>query len=684
MMKTTHEWVDSYVKTGLDAQAVADKLTIAGTEVEAFDEVGEDICFTLEVTSNRTDCLSVIGLARELAATTGKTVIMPEVDYPTSSVKASEVSSVVIEDSALAACPYYTAQVIRGVKVGESPVWLKRRLEGIGLKPINNIVDVTNYVLFETGQPLHAFDLDQLAGKKIVVRMATEGERFDALIDPQRDAERREFVKCNASTLVIADADKPQAIGGVMGGLTSGVTEGTVDILLESAYFEPVGNKATSRRIGIESDSSYRFERKIDQGGVLYASKRAAKMIVELAGGEVLDGIIEAGSATPENGHELTLTEKEFTRIVGIEVSAADMARMFNGLGIEILSSEGECVKLKIPSFRRDLQRPIDLVEEISRVNGLDKIPSELSLKVATAAPTRKQRVRKLIRSQLLGFGFSEALTESFSSKKGMLAEFSAFTEGTASIGARNPVNKKLPILRRNLVQSLLISMGYNQRQGTSGAMLYEVANVFHPTLDGSSAGERELVGLVGKSYAQLKGALEGLLAGLRVSAELTIENFSDDVFAKGEAVLVKLDGQLLGVIGAPSAKSLKLADANGPAAIAEFDLAMLVEAWLEVPHMQPLPKFPTAERDLAFVLKEEVTWEQIQQAARKAANETLREVKFFDEFRGKQVGAGLKSYAFRLYFRSDEATLTNEQITSQMDAVIKAIQTNLGGELRG
>ncbi len=265
-----------------------------------------------------------------------------------------------------------------------------------------------------------------------------------------------------------------------------------------------------------------------------------------------------------------------------------------------------------------------------------------------------------------------------------MLADFSVFAEGSLSIGARNPVNKKLPILRRNLIQSLLLSLGYNQRQGSTGAMLYEVANVFQPSLDGSSAGERELVGLVGKNYAQVKGALEGLLAGLRVSAELTIENFSADVFAKGEAVVVKLDGKLLGVMGVPSAKSLKLADANGPAAIAEFDLEMLVDAWCEVPHMQALPKFPTAERDLAFVLVEDVTWEQVQQVARKAADKTLREVKFFDEFRGKQIGAGLKSYAFRLYFRSDEATLTNEQIAAQMDTIINAIQTNLSGELRG
>ncbi|MHC4839879.1 MAG: phenylalanine--tRNA ligase subunit beta [Planctomycetota bacterium] len=684
MMKTTHEWVDSYVGTGLDAQAVADKLTMSGTEVEVFEEVGDDVCYTLEVTSNRTDCLSVIGLARELAATTGKTVSLPAAEYPTSQQKASDFSSIAIDDSAREACPYYTAQVIRGVKVGDSPDWLKRRLEGIGLKPINNIVDITNYVLFETGQPLHAFDLDKLAGRNVIVRLATDGERFDALIDPQRDAGRREFVKCDTQTLVIADSEKPQAIGGVMGGLTSGVTEGTVDILLESAYFEPTGNKATSRRLGIESDSSYRFERDVDKAGVVSASRRAAELIVELAGGEVLEGVLEAGECKPAARQELTLTEEHYTRLIGTDVSCSDMSRVFEGLGIEVVSSESASVTVRVPSFRRDLQRPVDLIEEISRVHGLDKIPSELSLKVSTSAPTRRQRVRRIVRERLMGFGFSEALTDTFSAKSGQLADFSVFVDGATSIGARNPVNKKLPILRRNLIQSLLISLGYNQRQGSTGAKLFEVANVFHPSLDGSSAGERELVGLVGQSYAQLKGALEHLLRGLRVADELTLENFDDGVFAGGEAVLVTIGSIPLGVMGVPSAKALKAADTSGPAAVAEFDLTTLVDAWVDVPHMQALPKFPTAERDLAFVLKESVTWEQIRKTAIKAANGTLREIEFFDEFRGKQIGKGLKSYAFRLFFRSDEATLTNEQITSQMDAVVSSIRNELGGELRG
>src|SRR5690606_37082046 len=272
MMNATASWLDSSVGSRLSPEEIADKLTLAGTEVEKMEQVGDDVCFTLEVTSNRTDCLSVIGLARELAACTGNTVQHPKVEYKTSG-KASEVSSVTIEPDALAACPYYSAQIIKGVKVGPSPKWLQQRLEGIGLKPINNVVDITNFVLFETGQPLHAFDLNKLAGRRIVVRMAKPGEPFRPVVGTG------EAVKLDASTLVIADAEKPQAVGGVMGGLESGVTLTTTDVLLESAYFNPHSIKATSRRLGMDSDSSYRFERDVDQGGVLHASRRAAQLI---------------------------------------------------------------------------------------------------------------------------------------------------------------------------------------------------------------------------------------------------------------------------------------------------------------------------------------------------------------------------------------------------------------------
>lgn len=675
MMKATWQWIDSYVGSGLDADAVAEKLTMAGTEVEKSEPVGDDVCYTLEVTSNRTDCLSIIGLARELAACIGKTVQHPKVEYKTTG-KASEVSSVEIEPDALAACPYYSAQIIRGVKVGESPAWLKKRLEAIGLRPINNIVDITNFVLFETGQPLHAFDLNRLEGKRIVVRMARATEPFKPVVG------EGESIKLTADDLVIGDAEKPQAVGGVMGGFDSGVTSKTTDVLLESAYFNPANIKATSRRLKLDSDSSYRFERDVDQGTVLHASKRAAQLIVEIAGGEVLEGILEAGELKPQT-RELTVSPKDVTRTMGIDVSTDQIVSICRGLDLEVKNSNGS-VTVGIPSFRRDLERTIDLVEEVARVNGLDKVPNDLRMVVQTANPSRRQRVRKLVSRTLQGFGFSEALTDTFVTARTALAEFSVFAESPVRIEARNPVNAETPALRRNLVGSLLNALSVNQRQGRDSVHVYEIANAFHPSVDGSSSGERELVGIIGHDFFDVKGAVESLLEALRCPTSLEIKPLAHGVLAEGRGARLEAGGRLVGFIGEPSAKTCKEYDVEGACALAELDFQALVDAWESVPTFAELPKFPTAERDLAFVLDQGVTWAQVEKTARQAADGTLRGIELFDEFTGKQIGAGKKSLAFRLYFRHDDHTLKSEEIAAQMDAVVKAITEQLKGELRG
>lgn len=684
MMKTTHQWLESYVQSGLSAREVADKLTMAGTEVEGFEEIGDDVCFTLEVTSNRTDCLSVLGLARELAATTGKRVQHPKADYAAGKIKASTVSSVFIEPGALKACPYYTAQVIRGVKVGPSPEWLRKRLEGIGLKPINNIVDITNFVLFETGQPLHAFDLNALSGKRIIVRMANAGERFDPLVDRKRDKPEpeRAFVKCDADTLVISDAEKPQAVGGIMGGLTSGVTGKTSDILIESAYFEPAAIRATSRRLELESDSSYRFERGVDPAGVVAASRRAVALILEIAGGEVLDGILEAGSIDTSSAG-VTVTANDIRRSLGIDVPAGTIAEIFAGLEVPVSAQAAGSVTVSVPSFRRDLRTPIDLVEEVGRVYGLDHIPAPLRMPVETSKPTRRQRVRRQIAEALRGMGFSEALTDTFV-KPGEVAQFTLFSDSAARLEARNPVNTNLPSLRRNLIGSLLLALATNERQQVRGARLYECANVFHPGLDGKAAGERELVGVLGRDYIDLKGAVETLLEVLRANTTLQVEALAHAAFARGRAARLSIGGKLLGVIGEPSSAALREFGAEGPCAVGELDMLILEHAWQEVPKMADLPRFPAAGRDLAFVLDAGIPWAQVQATVRNACNETLREVQLFDEFTGKAIGAGKRSLAFTLTFRHDERTLTNEEITSQMNAAIEAITRELGGELRG
>lgn len=679
MMKATYQWIDSYVGSGLGATEIAQRLTLAGTEVEKSEPAGADTCFTLEVTSNRVDCLGVLGLARELAATIGREIKLPDVSYAVSTTDAASVASVTIENAALEACPYYTAQIIRGVKVGPSPAWLKQRLEAIGLKPINNVVDITNFVLFETGQPLHAFDLNKLAGKRIVVRMARDKEAFV----PIADRKGRTSIALDPRVLVIADAERPQAVAGIMGGALSEVHGGTTDILLESAYFEPRGNKQTGRRLELDSDSHYRFQRGVDVGGVLYASRRAAKLIVELAGGEVLNGVLEAGKAETAP-RQITLTLREIERVLGIAVARAEVETTLRGLGLEIAGVTAEAVTASVPSFRRDLVTSRDLVEEIGRVHGLDRIPAPLRMTVAIAKPTRRQRVRAEIRRALMGQGFSEALTDTFVSDQGELASFGVMQDAPLRLAARNPVNAALPALRRNLLGSLLQALSVNERQGTKSPRLFEVANVFAPSPDGKATGERGAVGLLAPGFLEAKGAVEALLESLRVKLPLAVQPLGHAALHPERAARLTLAGKPVGVIAEPSGAALKQAQCDGPCALAELDLDALVDAWVDVPKFEDLPRYPSAERDLAFVLDASTAWREVESVVRTACDATLRQVELFDEFRGKAIGPGRKSLAFRLVFRHDDRTLTAEEITGQMNAAIAAVTGRLGGTLRG
>jgi phenylalanyl-tRNA synthetase beta chain len=457
----------------------------------------------------------------------------------------------------------------------------------------------------------------------------------------------------------------------------------TTDILLESAYFEPAGIRATSRKIEIDSDSSYRFERGVDPAGMVGASRRAVQLILECAGGEALDGVLEAG-AVQVSQRQLRVSRQDVARSLGIDVPTAEIARMFTGLDVPVTQSDAQSVTVSVPSGRRDLERTIDLVEEVGRIHGLEKVPAPLRLPVATSKPTTRQRARRLIGEAMRGMGFSEALTDTFVKPQGEVAAFSLFAQESARLEARNPVNANTPALRRNLLGSLLLAAAHNQRNGSKGVRLYECANVFHPDLRGRGAGEREVVGLLGRDYYDLKGAIETLLDALRGVARPGITPFQHAVFADGRAAVVSLNGRTLGVIGEPSVAALNEYDAEGPLAIGELDAGSLVNAWVEVPRMRELPRLPTAERDLAFVLEAATPWGDVQSVVRAACNATLREIELFDEFTGKQIGAGKKSLAFRLYFRHDERTLTTEEIAAQMELAIQAVSSKLGGVLRG
>src|SRR5450432_130066 len=401
-MKISLEWLADFLPGPLDASAAADSLTHAGFPVESIEKHGNDTVIDVEITSNRGDCLSHIGIARELAALLNRPLIQPKYSAAESITTAKSITSVQIDSPQL--CPHYTARILQNVKVKPSPDWLRRRLESVGLRPINNIVDVTNYVMFELGQPLHAFDFDKLEGNRIVVRNAKNGESIVSIDGHER--------KLNADMLVIADAQKPVALAGVMGGRDSEVSETTVNILLEAARFDPLSVRTTARRLTMKSDSSYRFERGIDPTLPVRASLRAAQLILETAGGELLNGIVEAGLAPPPV-KTISLRMSRLNQLLGTALPAAAAVEALTRLQLKPVLKDDR-IDVTVPSWRADLNIEVDLIEEVARVIGYDKIPvrDEISIRLAPEQP--EQKTIDTIRSTLVAGGYFESITVTF------------------------------------------------------------------------------------------------------------------------------------------------------------------------------------------------------------------------------------------------------------------------------
>lgn len=680
-MKTTQDWLESYCPVGISANELADMITNAGLEVEhlAPSPNGKQV-LTIEVTSNRVDALGNLGLARELAALKQVTLELPKV-HEASSTGAARVP-VTIDSDALALCPHYTAHLIKGVKIGPSPAWLRDRLEAIGCASINNIVDITNYVMFECSQPLHAFDYDKLRGGLIRVRRAQPGEVFHAI-------NHRDY-KLQPDDLVIADAEGPVALAGVMGGAESEISSRTVNVLLESAYFEPAGVKATGRRMdaqhsdNLDSDSRYRFERGVDPAGAMWAAKRAVALILELAGGEVAAPVSEAGGAPAAWLRELTLTSKALARTLGADVPMEHVAKRLAGLGLEILTSSADAVSVRVPSFRRDLEREIDLVEEIARLEGLNSFEARLSVPVASSrADSLREDTRKL-RQLLLGMGFDEALTDTFVPAQECYL-WSPWSEasGATRLDARAPVNVQRPAIRGSILASLVAAYALNARQGQRDARLFECSTV---TIASGTATPADLLlaALVSPDFDTAKGAVNALFARLHLHGVEWKALDATPLSLKGEAAEALVNGQRVAIVGrfAPAAqKALDVPDRPG---FAELLLPRFTAARTRVPLMQALPRFPQVERDLAVVVDENVTWATIEACAKELGGADLRSTRFFDEFRGKQIPAGKKSLAFSLVFRNDERTLVSDEVDASVGAVVEALKSRHGAELRG
>ncbi|HEY2148283.1 MAG TPA: phenylalanine--tRNA ligase subunit beta, partial [Pirellulales bacterium] len=526
-------------------------------------EVGDDLAIDLEVTSNRPDCLGHIGIAREAAVLLSRPLKLPPANPRAGKTTASELTRVTIESPAL--CPRYTARVIRGVKIGPSPKWLVARLATLGIAAINNVVDITNFVLMECGQPLHAFDLAKLEGREIIVREARPGEPFEAI--------NHKTYELEAGMCVIADRRRPVALGGVMGGADTEVSLATTELLIESAEFDPLSIRTTARRLNLHSDSSYRFERGVDPEGVDGASRRACELILELAGGELAAGVVDVGRQPPSRA-PIVLRLSQLKRIVGIDFDPAEVRRILTALGNRELRADAERVEVVPPSWRRDLTREIDLVEEVARIHGYDEIPEDVGVPMAASARQRIDLVLAKVRQALLGAGLDEAMTISVVEQAASDA-FSPWTD-SPPLQLSTPILRRADLLRRSLVPSLLIARRTNETLANPPVELFETARVYLPKAGGLPDEELMLAITSGRDFLAVKGILEAVLESLNPAANLEVADFEHELLAADRACELRLDGERFGFLGELSPAGFKQFELRGPTTVAEARIALL------------------------------------------------------------------------------------------------------------
>ncbi len=651
----------------------------------------------LEVTPNRPDCLSLIGMAREVATLLGKPLKLPTPCVKESAIPVASLASVTIEDAV--GCPRYTGRVVQGITIAPSPQWMQRRLSAAGIRPINNVVDITNYVMLESGQPLHAFDFELLEGRKIVVRRAKSGETMSTL-----DGAAREL---NTEMLLIADAKRPVAVAGVMGGAGSEIRDVTKTVLLESAYFKPSDVRKTSKKLGLSSESSYRFERGVDVENVEWVSRRAVQLICELAGGVAAKGVLDV-FPNPQSHVQVPLRFERVRDLLGIELSNEKVMSIFISLGFGIVSKEPTRCVVDVPAFRVDVAQEADLIEEVARVHGLDKIPSPSPVaKIVPGVDDKPTRSILALRENLIGLGLSETMNYSFLSEK--LLDLVGYGEPSKRIVLPNPISADHTVLRDSFIPQMIETLGRNRARQAGEASLFEMGRVFFKDAEGRNAEtDRVCIGLMGpvgragilksqpvkdeEMFQWIKGILEMLGRAQHVAAiakgglcrlDIELKPLSSPCFEEGRAVTVWLAGACVGVMGLISERlrnEWRMAD---PVAVLELDVAPLLKDVLRVPVSHGIGAFPGVERDVAMVVEDGISHAAILKSIWTVAPPELVDIQMFDIYRGENVGKGRKSLAYSLTYRSMDKTLTDEEANAFHDKVKAALRKDLSADIR-
>ena len=650
--------------------------------------VGEDIKKVLglddwvsdfEITSNRPDCLSVIGLARETAATFDRpfSVKTPEVKGVGDDI--NKYMSVEVKDTDL--CPRYTARIVKNIKIEPSPAWMRERLHACGVRPINNIVDITNYVMLEYGQPMHAFDYKCLSDGRIVVRRARNGESIQTLDGVDHDLSDK--------MLAICDNDKPVAVAGVMGGANSEIMDDTKTVVFESANFHGATVRITAKALGMRTEASGRFEKGLDPRMTLDAVNRACELVEQLGAGEVIDGIIDVDNSDP-NHKRLPFEPDKMNALLGLDLSAEEQVKLLEKLDFQIENNE-----VVVPFFRTDINRMCDVAEEVARMYGYDKIPTTLYAgEMVQGEFTPSQQAERAAALVCREAGFDESMSHSFISPK--FYDMIGWDENDPrriSTTILNPLGEDFSVMRTTVLPSMLDNLAHNHAHRNPTASLYELGTIYTPTVKDGKADPDVLpheekiltLGSYGRlSFFQFKGAIEALLRELNIKGVSFAPEKANPSYHPGRCAKVLIDGKEIGVFGTIHPTVADRYGLSGEVLAAELQMDALLAAIDPEKLYHPLPKFPASTRDIAVLVDDAVPAASMQAAVEKAAGKLLESVKLFDVYKGKGIPEGKKSVAYSLSLRAPDRTLTDEECDKAMRAAIAALETEFGAQLRG
>ncbi len=687
-MKVLVSWLREYVDIPFKVDELEERLSMLGLGVEGIERIGsDDAVFDLEIAANRGDLMSHLGVARELAAATRSTVRLPSGDVARDRQTVSEFVHVEVREPDL--CPRFTATMLVDVRVGSSPEWLTRRLEACDVRSINNIVDVTNYVMLEMGQPMHAFDFDRVRGGRLVVRPARSKEVLTTLDGVQRTLDPQ--------TLVVADAEQAAGIAGIIGAAPSEITASTRRVLLEAAVWHPPMIRRTSKRLGVRTESSARFERGVDQASVPSASARAVALMQQVGGGRALDGLIDVQARrVPQK--QIALNWSTVPRVLGTDVSLNEGVATLRSLGFQAEASDGT-VRVVVPSYRRDVEREEDLVEDIARHHGYERIPEEMPVEVtAQGSWAPSIDAERAVRDVLIRTGLTEVLTVPLTNGAALemlrLPDKHPYRD---AVPIRNPMVEDHVLLRTTLLPGLLHVARSNASHRLTDIQVFEIGRTFHPNRAG--AREQRSLGVlmtgatlrgawnlppesVRVTYYTLKGVLESLLAELRVP-EAEFRSAQASWLHPGRAASLTLGGHAIGTLGELHPDLSRALDLPAITCIAEVDLEALLEHAVLQPRFVPPPRYPSMRRDISFVVDAGVPVAEVEAAIRRAGRPLLESVELFDIYTAAPVPEGRRNLAYALSFRSPDRTLTAEEIVETMGAITRALEKGLGAKIR-